>query len=111
MLISDRKELKICDFGFARPLKKSAGEEEMTDYVATRWYRPPELLVGAVYSKEIDIWAVGCIMGELIDGNPMFPGENELDQLFLIQKTLGRLTPDHEETFLKNPRFLGMKFP
>jgi cyclin-dependent kinase-like len=41
----------------------------------------------------------------------MFPGENELDQLFLIQKTLGRLTPDHEETFLKNPRFLGMKFP
>lgn len=76
LLISDRKELKICDFGFARQIKKSAGEEEMTDYVATRWYRPPELLVGAAYSREIDIWAVGCIMGELIDGNPMFPGEN-----------------------------------
>ena len=93
MLISDKKELKICDFGFARQLKKQ--EEELTDYVATRWYRPPELLVGAPYSREIDVWAVGCIMGELIDGNPMFPGENELDQLFLIQKCLGPLTPDH----------------
>jgi serine/threonine protein kinase len=79
--------------------------------VATRWYRPPELLVGAAYGKEIDMWAVGCIFGELIDGNPMFPGENELDQLFLIQKCLGPLTPDHYETFLKNQRFLGMKFP
>jgi cyclin-dependent kinase-like len=57
------------------------------------------------------MWAVGCIMGELIDGIPMFPGENELDQLFLIQKCLGPLTSDHYETFLKNPRFLGMKFP
>jgi cyclin-dependent kinase-like len=67
--------------------------------------------VGAPYGKEIDIWAVGCILGEIIDGNPMFPGENELDQLFLIQKCLGPLTPDHYETFLKNQRFLGMKFP
>lgn len=111
LLISDKKELKICDFGFARLLRRPAAEEELTDYVATRWYRPPELLVGATYGKEIDLWAVGCIFGELIDGNPMFPGENELDQLFLIQKCLGPLTPDHYETFLKNPRFLGMKFP
>ena len=42
------------------------------------------------------MWAVGCILGELIDGNPMFPGENELDQLFLIQKCLGPLTPEHK---------------
>lgn len=111
LLISDKKEMKICDFGFARQLKRAAGDEDLTDYVATRWYRPPELLVGAVYGKEIDIWAVGCIFGELIDGNPLFPGENELDQLFLIQKCLGPLTSDHYEIFLKNPRFLGMKFP
>jgi serine/threonine protein kinase len=45
------------------------------------------LLVGCKYSKEIDLWAVGCIFGELIDGVPMFPGENEIDQLFLIQKS------------------------
>ena len=50
-------------------------------------------------------------MGELIDGQPLFPGENEIDQLYLIQKTLGPLTPDQNEQFLKNPRFLGMKFP
>ena len=74
----------------------------MTDYVATRWYRSPELLVGANYSKELDIWALGCIFAELIDGNPLFPGENELDQLFLIQKCLGNIIPEHNEIFLKN---------
>lgn len=74
---------------------KKSTKDDLTDYVATRWYRSPELLVGTQYNKEIDMWAVGCIMGELIDGNPMFPGENELDQLFLIQKCLGPLAPEH----------------
>ncbi len=60
LLISENKELKICDFGFARSFRK--GGDQYTDYVATRWYRPPELLVGAPYNAEIDIWAVGCIM-------------------------------------------------
>ena len=50
-------------------------------------------------------------MCELIDGNPLFPGQNELDQLFLIQKSLGPLPPDLHERFIKNQRFLGMKFP
>jgi cyclin-dependent kinase-like len=50
-------------------------------------------------------------MCELIDGNALFPGENELDQLFLIQKTLGALPDDLHEKFIKNQRFLGMKFP
>ena len=57
------------------------------------------------------MWAIACIMGELIDGQPLFPGENEIDQLYLIQKTIGPLTPEQKELFLKNPRFLGMKFP
>jgi cyclin-dependent kinase-like len=64
----------------------------MTDYVATRWYRSPELLLSDRYSTEVDIWAIGCIMGELTDGEPLFPGESEVDQLFEIQKTLGALT-------------------
>lgn len=51
--------LKLCDFGFARLMANS----NMTDYVATRWYRSPELLVGDPYGKEVDMWAVGCIMG------------------------------------------------
>ena len=83
----------------------------MTDYVSTRWYRPPELLVGAPYGREIDIWAVGCIMAELIDGNPLFPGDNEIDQLFKIQKCLGELIPEHGQSFAANSRFLGVRFP
>jgi cyclin-dependent kinase-like len=51
----------------------------MTDYVATRWYRSPELLLCDKYSREVDVWAIGCIMGELTDGEPLFPGESEID--------------------------------
>ena len=84
----------------------------MTDYVATRWYRPPELILGRDdYDKSIDIWAIGCVIAEMIDGQPVFGGENDLDQLYLIQKCLGPLTPQHNEYFLKNPKFIGMKFP
>ena len=84
----------------------------MTDYVATRWYRPPELLIGRDdYDKSIDIWSIGCVMAETIDGEPLFPGENDLDQLYLIQKCLGPLTAQHQQHFLKNPKFIGMKFP
>lgn len=57
------------------------------------------------------MWAVGCIMGELSDGQPLFPGESEIDQLYVIQKVLGPLTSEQQQSFQKNPRFLGMKFP
>ena len=84
----------------------------MTDYVATRWYRAPELLLGSnSYGKEVDYWAIGCIMGELIDGQPLFPGESEIDQLYLIQKMLGPLTQEQAGMFARNPRFLGFRFP
>jgi cyclin-dependent kinase-like len=102
--------LKLCDFGFARtmPLKDSP----LTDYVATRWYRAPELLLGSTrYGKTVDMWAIGCIMGELVDGQPLFPGESEIDQLFLIQKVLGPLTPEQQDMFMRNQRFVGLKFP
>jgi cyclin-dependent kinase-like len=81
LLISEGGHLKLCDFGFARnlPPQKAGGNPMMTDYVATRWYRSPELLLGDKYSKEVDIWAIGCIMGELTDGEPLFPGESEID--------------------------------
>ena len=84
----------------------------MTDYVATRWYRSPELLLGySDYGPEVDMWAIGCIIGELSDGQPLFPGDSEMDQLYLIQKILGHLTQEQSESFNKNPRFVGMKFP
>jgi cyclin-dependent kinase-like len=80
------------------------------------------------------MWAIGCIMGELIDGQPLFPGESEIDQLYVIQKVpssspcpnspsiilmrifvtpqvMGPLTSEQNEMFLRNPRFLGLKFP
>ena len=99
-------ESKLCDFGFARLVSET--NEKLTDYVATRWYRAPELLLSqGNYGKEVDYWAIGCIMGELVDGNPLFPGENELDQLHCIQKVLGNLTDKQEEMFYSNPLFNG----
>ena len=81
---------------------------EMTDYVATRWYRSPELLLsGGIYGPDVDYWAVGCIMGELADGNPMFPGENETDQINCIIKVLGNLPDELVSMFYKNPIYDG----
>jgi len=102
-------KLKLCDFGFTRLLQNT--DEALTDYVATRWYRSPELLVGAEYGKPMDVWAAGCIMAELVDGQPLFPGENEIDQLYLIRKTVGELTATQNDVFHRNPRFAGLKFP
>jgi len=117
LLIGADNTLKLCDFGFARTLPQRGGS--LTDYVATRWYRAPELLLAweqngqsfTNYGQAVDMWAIGCIMGELIDGQPLFPGESEIDQLYLIQRVLGPLTPEQHELFLRNPRFLGLKFP
>lgn len=92
--------------GFAKYI-----QEEMTDYVATRWYRPPELLVGAKYGTPIDIWAVGCIMAELTNTQPLFPGTDEIDQLFQIQAMLGELPDYLKALFQVNPSFKGISFP
>mmetsp|Transcript_2064 Transcript_2064/g.7437 ORF Transcript_2064/g.7437 Transcript_2064/m.7437 type:complete len:773 (-) Transcript_2064:1484-3802(-) len=108
LLIAKDHTLKLCDFGFARTLK---GEEHYTSYVATRWYRSPELLLGCPYGKAVDTWAIGCIMGEILDGQPLFPGESDIDQLYIIQKVTGPLTPSQMELFYRNPRFVGYKFP
>ena len=107
LLITENMELKLCDFGFARLISGTC-TEKLTDYVATRWYRAPELLLTqGEYGKEVDYWAIGCIMGELVDGNPMFPGENEIDQIYCIQKVLGNLTEEETEMFYNNPLFNG----
>lgn len=108
------RTLKLCDFGFARIITKGPKgvAEDLTDYVATRWYRAPELLLGsACYDFSVDMWAIGCIMGEISDGQPIFPGDSEVDQLYVIQRLIGPLTPEHQEMFMLNPRFAGLKFP
>lgn len=109
LLISSNDILKLCDFGFARSIHSDHGR--YTDYVATRWYRSPELLLGSEYGRPVDIWSIGCIMGEMADGQPVFPGESELDQLFVIQKVVGPFKQKQVEQFYCNPRFAGMKFP
>ena len=111
LLINNKsRTLKLCDFGFARVITQST--QELTDYVATRWYRAPELLLGSTnYGFGVDLWAIGCIMGEISDGVPIFPGESEVDQLYIVQKVLGALTPEHMELFMNNPRFAGLRFP
>ena len=110
LLVNRDFSLRLCDFGFAR--MHQASKTELTDYVATRWYRSPELLVGTTkYDKSVDMWAIGCIMSELIDGEPLFPGESEIDQLYLIQQTLGDLTTEQLVLFESNVRFRGYSMP
>ncbi|XP_066372514.1 mitogen-activated protein kinase 12-like isoform X1 [Miscanthus floridulus] len=90
-------KLKICDFGLARASFNDAPSAIFwTDYVATRWYRAPELC-GSFFSKytpAIDIWSIGCIFAELLTGRPLFPGKNVVHQLDLITDLLG--TPSSE---------------
>ena len=97
LLINSNCDLKICDFGLARPcisnLEVSA--PHMTDYVATRWYRAPEVLLSYKnYTAAMDMWSVGCIFAELLLRKPLFPGDNTKNQLDLILNLLG--TPDEE---------------
>nr|XP_026692918.1 cyclin-dependent kinase-like 2 [Ciona intestinalis] len=102
--------IKLCDFGFARTL--AAPGEVYTDYVATRWYRAPELLVGDTkYGRAVDIWAVGCLITEMLTGDPLFPGDSDIDQLYHIIKCFGNLCPRHREIFQRNPLFAGMRLP
>ena len=111
LLVDENMNLKLCDFGFARKIslnQENNNVDAMTDYVATRWYRSPELLLSnGIYGPEVDYWAIGCIMGELADGNPMFPGENEVDQLDCIIKVLGNLPSDLENMFYSNEIYNG----
>ncbi len=89
LLVSSNGLLKVCDFGFARSLLKNQSAI-YTDYVSTRWYRSPELLVGdANYNKTVDIWAIGCIYAEMYNGMPLFPGDSDLHTLKLILELLG----------------------
>lgn len=105
LLLSKHGALKLCDFGFARTL---SDEARYTDYVATRWYRAPELLAGdTAYGPGVDIWAVGCMLAELATGAPLFPGESDTDQLHLIVRSIGDLPERLAAIARANPHFEG----
>ena len=124
LLLNANCDLKVCDFGLARSTRSTnpGGKEAglMTEYVATRWYRAPEIMLSfkmytkvssplrcpsprahvahpAACTQAIDIWAVGCILAELLNGRPLFPGRDYGHQLDLILDVIG--TPTLEEFY------------
>ncbi|KAI6654697.1 Glycogen synthase kinase-3 [Oopsacas minuta] len=99
--------LKLCDFGSAKKLVKG---EPNVSYICSRYYRAPELIFGAQdYTSHIDIWSAGCVMAELLLGQPIFPGDSGVDQLVEIIKVLG--TPCKEQIMEMNPNYTEFKFP
>ncbi|XWS53231.1 hypothetical protein CRYUN_Cryun11dG0140100 [Craigia yunnanensis] len=99
LVLNANCDLKICDFGLARP---TAENEFMTEYVVTRWYRAPELLLNSSdYTSAIDVWSVGCIFMELMNRKPLFPGKDHVHQMRLLTELLG--TPTEPDLgFLRN---------
>ena len=96
ILVNRDCDLAICDFGLARMANESDADKDMTQYVVTRWYRAPELIMLAKdYTAAIDIWSAGCIMAELLSRRPLFPGADYVKQLEYIINYLG--TPSKED--------------
>jgi len=97
LLVNANCDLKICDFGLARAIRQPESTENnfYTEYVATRWYRAPEIILSwKEYTKAVDIWSVGTILGELLGRKPMFPGRDSVHQLRLITEVIGTPTDD-----------------
>lgn len=96
VLLNSNCHVRICDFGLARTVASMAlgdvaASVVFTDYVATRWYRAPELLVGCtMYSDTVDMWSVGCILGEMLGGKPVLKGKSTMDQLEKILQLTGK---------------------
>uniref|UniRef100_A0A8B9LRQ9 Mitogen-activated protein kinase 15 n=1 Tax=Astyanax mexicanus TaxID=7994 RepID=A0A8B9LRQ9_ASTMX len=93
--------IKLCDFGLARSLyqmQEDVANPALTEYVATRWYRAPEILLGSTrYTKGVDMWSIGCILGEMLLGRPLFPGTSTINQ---IEKIMGAIPhPTAEDVF------------
>ena len=95
--------LKLCDFGCAKHLVKT---ESNIAYICSRFYRPPELVVGATfYTTQVDVWSMGCVIAELVLNKPIFAGKSATDQFNEIMKILG--TPKQEEVKAMNNKFKG----
>ncbi|KAI8807128.1 kinase-like domain-containing protein, partial [Cladochytrium replicatum] len=113
LLMMNSEVLKIADFGLAREIRSLP---PFTDYVSTRWYRAPEVLLQSTsYSSPIDIWAVGAIISELITLKPLFPGSSEIDQIYKVCSVCGTPTAAAQTTSrsegLKLAAAMNFKFP
>jgi len=95
LLLNEECVLKVADFGLARTVKEAqvadAEGSVLTDYVATRWYRAPEIILGSTaYTKAVDMWAIGCIVAEMFTGKPLLAGSSTIDQLDKILDVCGK---------------------
>ncbi|CAG0881899.1 unnamed protein product [Darwinula stevensoni] len=96
ILLNNNCQVKVADFGLARSLAVDVDEEgnadaPLTEYVATRWYRAPEILMSCRhYTKGVDMWSLGCILGEMLNGTPLFPGTCTFSQIELILRYVPR---------------------
>jgi len=107
LLDPDSGILKLCDFGSAKNLLPG---EPNVSYICSRYYRAPELIFGAInYTTSIDLWSTGCVFGELMIGQPLFPGDSGVGQLVEIIKILG--TPSLEQIKDMNPNYEEFQFP
>lgn len=110
LLISPAGVLKLGDFGLARVRHPSNGD--ITQQVSTRWYRAPEVLFGARrYGHQVDIWAAGCIFAELLDNAPLFPGDNDIDQLYRVLHAFGSPTEESWPGLSALPDYSKIQFP
>ena len=111
LLLNNRGQLKIADFGMAR----YAGDPpppQLTQLVVTLWYRAPELLLGAArYGAAIDMWSVGCIFGELLTREPLLQGRNEVDELSKIFELCGMPTDESWPGFRRLPNARALRLP
>lgn len=99
MLLNAECHQKVADFGLARSVAINDEDGQtpvLTEYVATRWYRAPEILLGSKkYTKAVDMWSVGCILGEMIVGKAIFPGTSTLNQIERVLELTGK--PSQED--------------
>nr|XP_040581714.1 LOW QUALITY PROTEIN: cyclin-dependent kinase 12-like [Lepeophtheirus salmonis] len=110
ILINNKGEVKLADFGLARLYSAEDNQRPYTNRVITLWYRPPELLLGEeCYGPAVDVWSCGCILGELFNRKPLFPANEELLQLMNISKLCGTPAPSVWPNVANLPRFSSFK--
>lgn len=109
VLCNGTDDIKIADFGLAREIRS---RPPFTDYVSTRWYRAPEVLLRSTrYNSPVDIWAIGTIMAEIYTVRPLFPGSSEIDEIFKVTAVLGTPTALNWPEGLKLAHSMNYKFP
>ncbi|KAK4193591.1 kinase-like domain-containing protein [Podospora australis] len=111
LLLNNRGQLKIADFGMAR-FVGDPPPQKLTQLVVTLWYRSPELLLGTpTYNTAVDTWSIGCIFGELLTREPLLQGKNEVDQLTKIFELCGIPTEETWPGFRRLPNAKGLRLP